>query len=147
MTTINRDRSNPGRCHTVSAGALLMSEDLFKEVRRCQDVRQEFSDACAATVASWWHGPSGRGAVFSRLSHRINGGVGVTEILDAIYDAQRQLDNDERPAREVLDDRLALDMLSTWACNGPPPRAFNDPIVDCCGRDAADCDCDLDTGD
>lgn len=20
-------------------------------------------------------------------------------------------------------------------------RAFNDPIVDCCGRDAADCDC------
>jgi hypothetical protein len=23
----------------------------------------------------------------------------------------------------------------------PPMRAFNDPIVDCCGRDAADCDC------
>lgn len=21
------------------------------------------------------------------------------------------------------------------------PRAFNDPVVDCCGRDAANCDC------
>lgn len=25
--------------------------------------------------------------------------------------------------------------------SAPDGRAFNDPIVDCCGRDAADCDC------
>lgn len=24
------------------------------------------------------------------------------------------------------------------------PRALNDPIVDCCGRDTADCDCPID---
>lgn len=121
MTTWDRDRNNPGRCGTHRAGSLLISEALYAEAEWCSLERREFSDEAAATVASWWHGPAGDGQVFSRLSHRITAGVSVTELLDAIYNAQRTLDAnvDRRPAHEVQQDRLTLDMLSTWAMNGP----------------------------
>lgn len=32
-------------------------------------------------------------------------------------------------------------MTVTTSHAEPTPRPFNDPAVDCCGRDAADCDC------
>lgn len=123
MTTINRDRDNSGRCHTVGAGSLLTSSALYAEARVCQDAGHEFSDTAAATVASWWHGPSGDGVVFSRLSHRMAGGSDVIEVLDAIYRAQRELDTVASAAgstpAEIAEDRLALNMMSTWAMNGP----------------------------
>lgn len=121
MTTWDRNGHDAGRCGTVGAGPLLTSEELYAEAVMCSDERREFSDEAAATVASWWHGPSGDGAVFSRLSHRIAGGVTVPELHDVIYRAQRTLDKNEdrRPKSEVNKDRMALDMLATWAMNGP----------------------------
>lgn len=117
MTTIERDRNNPGRCNTVGAGPLLTSEELFEEIIMCQDERAEFSDEAAATVASWWHGPAADGVMFSVLSHRLQIGVGVDVLLDAIYNSQRLLDTQHHDG--VAQDRLALGMLSTWAINGP----------------------------
>lgn len=118
MTTINRDRDNSGTCHTVGAGPLLTSAEVNDHIW-AREGFLEISDECAATIASWWHGPTGDGAIFSRLSHRIEGGVGVRELLDAIFRAQRELDAPELAGTDVKADRLALNMLSTWALNGP----------------------------
>lgn len=118
MSTIDRSRDFAGICHTENAGPLLTSDKAFAMINANYGAGQEISDECAATIASWWHGPSGDGAVFSRLSHRIVGGVEVSELHDAIYRAQRELDN-QRWSPDVSENRRALDMLSTWACNGP----------------------------
>ena len=115
MTTVGRDRDNPGTCHTEGAGPLMTSAEVFHMCRTRTGIR-EITDECAATIASWWHSPTGDGATFSRLSHRITGGVPVESLLDAIYRAQRELDSQ---AGWTPQDRLALDMLSTWTTNGP----------------------------
>ncbi len=101
MTTINRDRDNAGTCHTVGAGPLLTSAEVFAQVNEYRT--DEITDECAATIASWWHSSSGDGAVFSRLSHRIDGGVLVEDLHRVIYNAQRELDT-QRWDPEVSDN-------------------------------------------
>lgn len=118
MSTIDRNRDFAGICHTEDAGPLLTSAEVFAMCNARNGV-SEITDECAATIASWWHSPKGDGAVFSRLSHRITGGVEVSELLDAIYNAQRELDTQDVLSSDLANDRLALNMLSTWAINGP----------------------------
>lgn len=115
MTTINRNRDNAGECHTKGAGLLMTSDEVYAMCFAREGV-QEITDECAATIASWWHSASGDGAIFSCLSHRTRT-VPVESLLDAIYREQRVIE--ATPYDYNVSDSLALNMLSTWAINGP----------------------------
>lgn len=71
-------------------------------VRRGQ---QEIDDAVALTIASWWQAPAGKARAFATLAstHKVE----YHALADAIHEAYLEA--------ETLDDKLALDMLSTWA--------------------------------
>ena len=66
--------------------------------------KEEITDACAATIASWWQSPGNTGYAMAQLAS--TGTVDYQELVDdiaAVY-----------PAAEGK-DRVALDMLGTWA--------------------------------
>jgi hypothetical protein len=65
----------------------------------------EISDECAVTIASWWQGPAGHGATFAALVSHFP--VSVEDLHAAIADARKDAG--------TAFDRLALDMLATWA--------------------------------
>lgn len=69
------------------------------------------NDSEAATICSYWHGPSGHGVTFSRLSHGIAGGVDLDALLAAIDDARYWTPYDDGRA----DTLFQLDALESWA--------------------------------
>jgi hypothetical protein len=79
-------------------------EDMLRE----REGVREITDACAAAIASWWQGPAGHGATFAALVSHFP--VTVEDLHAAIADARKD-------AGTAI-DRLALDMLATWALNG-----------------------------
>lgn len=100
-----------GRRITTDRPRHLYSAETLDEIRAASAAGREISDAAALTVASWWQGPSFPGRAFAELS--TTGSVDVDELcreVGATYPETLAL-----PAV----DRLALDMLSTWALNHP----------------------------
>lgn len=92
---------------TVGAGPLMSSQGVARYVRAGGII----PDNAAATIASFWHGPVGNGAVFSVLSHRIERGVTLDALLSAIESARAEVAWDDfRTA--ALDDLAALE---AWA--------------------------------
>lgn len=104
------------RCAFVRRGTVHMhSEDVFAELREYNGVR-EISDAAAVSIASWYQSPTGPGRHFAALVGFFP--VHVSDLHDAIADARTYISPDLQLAEREL-DHLALDMLATWALNGP----------------------------
>ena len=95
-----------GRRITTDRPRHLYSGETMDEVRAAHAAGREISDAAALTVASWWQSPRD-GAAFAELS--TTGAVDVDALSRAIGAAYSEAQH--------ADDRLALDMLGTWALN------------------------------
>jgi hypothetical protein len=79
--------------------------------QQCQE-RQgvtEIDDSVAAAIASWWQSPGTSGRAFAALAS--GAPVESSDVLDDVSDALH--------TASVWDgrDRLALEMLATWALN------------------------------
>jgi hypothetical protein len=90
----------PGTRHISSVEAI-------REIAACHGKR-EISDECAATIASWWMSPGTTGMPFTILAQ--GNEVGYADLRDAIM---------VQYTWASPNDKLALDMLGTWALNGP----------------------------
>jgi len=67
--------------------------------------RQEISDACAVTIASWWQSPGRVGRHLATLASGLS--VDLEDLLDDISATRRNAGTEW--------NRRSLDMLSTWA--------------------------------
>lgn len=83
----------------------LRSEDAIAQVHERYEAGEEISDACAATIASWWQGPGVMSREFTRLS--TGGTFNPTLLLEEISYARGDVKTNA--------DHRALDMLATWA--------------------------------
>lgn len=86
------------------------SDEAMYDVRASHWTRREVSDATALTIASWWQSPSTVGHVLASLAGGM--AVDVTDLLDDIRATRNRV-------LDGTDDKLALDMLATWAINHP----------------------------
>ena len=75
--------------------------------------REEISDACALTIASWWQAPNGPGQAFAQLAS--TGSVPLEALADDISGA---LDTLRQHGTDTPDWR-ALSMLAAWALHHP----------------------------
>lgn len=78
--------------------------------RQC-DERQgidEIDDAVAATIASWWQSSGTAGSAFAALAS--GAPVDHSAVLNDVWASLLETDSGTR-------DRLALEMLATWAIN------------------------------
>lgn len=83
----------------------LRGPEVAQHVMARHKAGEEISDACAATIASWWQGPGQWSREFTRLS---TGGVfNPSALLQEISVARGEVN--------TKIDELALDMLATWA--------------------------------
>ena len=82
----------------------LSSDDAYSECRAHVGL-SEISDSCAVTIASWWQAPFGTGYAMAQLASI--GTVDYDELAEDIYRSRLEADTPQ--------DRLALDMLATWA--------------------------------
>lgn len=80
----------------------ISSDMAMAEVREAHGVR-EITDQTAVTIASWWQSPGREGCAFAQLST-----TGMVEPDMLAYDIAG-VHKEASP-----DERLALDMLSTW---------------------------------
>lgn len=96
----------------VTAGRVqhLTSEAAYAECRAAIGQR-EITDACAATIASWWQGPGRDSMPFTLLAQ--GSPVAYVKLRDAIMREYRNASGR---------DRDALDMLGTWTLNGSDPE-------------------------
>jgi hypothetical protein len=98
---------------TIPRTTVMASYDLAIEDSLHSDGVREITDASALAITAAWQGPTGFGLTFARLTSWNT--VELSDVLEAIADARTQY-----PANEpTADDRVALDMLATWAINGP----------------------------
>ena len=83
-------------------------EAVLAECRSAQAEGREVSDACARTIASWWH--SGQASLGYRF---VSTGAITTPCDDLLHDLLEPGDYAEMDA----DDRLCADMLATYCLN------------------------------
>jgi len=83
------------------------SESAYRQCREREGIR-EIDDAVAATIASWWQSPGSVGRAFAALAS----GAPV-DSSDVLADVSASLPETQPNTR----DRLALEMLATWALN------------------------------
>lgn len=93
--------------HTISVGRLphMRSADVVIMVDGRYG-KEEITDACAVTIASWWQSSSVYGMPFTALS--TTGTVDYQALSDAIQRERKSM-------HSASFDSKALDMLSTWA--------------------------------
>jgi hypothetical protein len=100
--------------HTTTNGIVratrrhLTSDEAYQQVAERLDKR-EITDACAATIASWWQSPGPHGRHLASLAS------GQPTDRGALLDEIHLVRNLEAGSAR---DRVALDMLATWAING-----------------------------
>ncbi len=116
MTTTNRTREYGGDVTIPRNTEHLLGHALALHVEASSNARIEISDAAAITIAAGWQGPTGSAMTFTSLTSHFP--VSVSDLHDAIYDAQREIDT-WGITSDAKRERLALNMLATWAVNGP----------------------------
>lgn len=96
-----------------------MSEDEAQEMVAARYGREEITDECAVTIASWWATSArGRGLGMAELS--TSGRVRLEDLADDLSDAYN---NVTPTSLNVVEDTQALDMLATWALNHPSRKS------------------------
>lgn len=88
----------------------LTEYDVRTEVIRASIAREEINDQAARIIASWWQSPGRVGHVLAGLAS--GAPVDSEELSD---DISRTIRDHYRDAS--AEDKLALDMLGTWALN------------------------------
>jgi hypothetical protein len=89
----------------IAGPRLLTSDEVHIELHNATRNREVISDACAKTIASYWHSPGSSGSVLSRLSHGME-----FDTDELIRDIDRT-----RPEAMTPEQHMELRELRDWA--------------------------------
>lgn len=89
----------------IAGPRLLTSDEVQEQIHEAAQNKTVIPDACAKTIASWWHSPGSSGSVLSRLSHGLE--FDTDELIRDIEGT--------RPEATTPEARMELWALRNWA--------------------------------